>query len=99
MKKNLSFPIVILIFICFLALAAPSQTQDKLSLRLQNRVSEVGKDQIQAVWIFLNDKGPDAADRQIQAEAAMLPRTRLRRLRHTGMTAPVDMFDVPVYSP
>ncbi len=95
MKKISTYSIVLILLVCLWASAAPAQTQDKISLRLQNRLSELGEIQIQKVWIFFADKGQDLSVRLEQAEADMSSRAILRRLRHA---TPIDQFDVPVYS-
>jgi len=91
--------------VCFLVLLAlsssltSSQTEDKLTPRLLDRLFVQGEESGQVVWIFFTDKGPGESWRLAEAEAALRPRARLRRQRHRGPDDLVDTFDIPVYEP
>ena len=92
-------------FVSFLVLLALSssltspQIEDKLSARLQDRLMQQGEESVQAAWIFLTDKGPNESLMLEEAEAALLPKARQRRLRHRGADDLVDVYDIPVYEP
>jgi hypothetical protein len=91
--------------LCFLVLLALSfslsfsQTEEKLSLRLQGRLMLHGEESVLAAWIFLVDKGPDESRLLAEAEAALRPKARQRRLRHRGAEDLVDAHDIPVHEP
>jgi serine protease AprX len=78
----------------------PSQSQDKISVRLREHIQREGVETIRTVWIFLDNKGPDPEAALDAAEAALSPRSRLRRMRSVRLPdALVDHYDIPVFQP
>ena len=71
---------------------------DKISPRLQQRLSEASAGTIHTVWVYFSDKGPVSEQIWSEAEQALLPRAQVRRARQPFANQRlVDEHDLPLY--
>ncbi|MDD5361485.1 MAG: S8 family serine peptidase [Ignavibacteria bacterium] len=96
MKKTISFAFI---FLIALVLFTGTKTHNnKISERLQKAISYSQENKL-AVYIYFNDKGPDAQSYLAKPLSLVTERSLERRKKVLPPDALVEMADVPLYQP
>ena len=96
MKKAWKICVLFILVIRLSPFAGSISSQEKISPRLLNLITQRGEYHRFTAWIFFADKGQNLADQIETAYLCLNPRALQRRLRHRGDTSLVDAYDVPV---
>ena len=96
MKNALKICVLFFLVVQLSPLAGILSTQENISPRLLNLITQKGENHRFTAWVFFSDKGTDLAQQIETAYLSLNPRTMQRRLRHRGNTSLADAYDVPV---
>jgi len=96
MKNALKICVLFFLVVQLSPLAGILSTQENISPRLLNLITQKGENQRFTAWVFFSDKGTDLAQQIETAYLSLNPRAMQRRLRHRGNTSLADAYDVPV---